>query len=236
MLTSALTDMAGESKTPTPKKGAKQLCAPKTACPETLVAISEISLEEDSGWRPIDPNRVRELKDAFVRGEYGQNLLRKPSLLWFSGAPKLSTNGLGRLADGKATFAALKELQIEYQQHLEKDTLEDDTYSETLIRAFTDGVDVMAIEFEDDDDCLVLAWATGAHDLESNKYKASSLKDIVSVAQKYRVRQPGGSWQATQTALERIYGPKRRMWGSTVWSSRLRCWNLKSWKHWSSRS
>ena len=203
---------ASKKDSATPKKGAKQSCAPKTTCPSTFVQIDEISLEEDSGWRPIDPRRVQELKDAFLRGEYGQGLLRKPSLLWFAGKGKLSSNGAPRLADGKATFAALAELKTEYKKHVEHASLEEDTYTETLIAAFVDGVDCSAIEFEDDDDCLVLAWATGMHDLESNKYKASSLKNIVDVAMKFRARQVGCSWAATQVALEGVYGAKRRMW------------------------
>ena len=182
-------------------------------CAEHLVDIDEVSLEEDSGWRAIDPARVQELKDAFMRGEYGQNILRKPSLLFWQGAPKISAkDGKILLADGKATFAALKALRTEYHSLEEsEEPLEEDAYSETLVRAFTDGVDCAGIEWDDDDDCLVLAWATHAHDLESNKYKATSLKNLVSVALKYKARQPGGSWSQTQAALEQVYGTPQRM-------------------------
>ena len=123
----------------------------------------------------------------------------------------MSSSGLSRLADGKATFAALKQLLEEYQQSLADDTFKEETYSEKLLEALLDGVDCSAIEFEDDDDGLVIAWATAAHDLESNKYRASTLKDLVAVAALFNKRQPGGSWEATRLTLERVYGPRRRM-------------------------
>ena len=65
---------------------------------------------------------------------------------------------------------------------------------------------------EEDDLDLPIAWATAAHDLESNRYRAASLRDLVAVAERYRARTPGGSWQATQTQLENIFGSRRRMY------------------------
>lgn len=55
------------------------------------------------------------------------------------------------------------------------------------------------------------AWAAGIHDVESNRYKATSLKDLVEVANRYRKKAPGGSWKAVQDMLEQVYGAKRRM-------------------------
>ena len=66
-------------------KGRKQTAAPKTATESTLVALEDISIANDSGWRAIDRARVDELKACFERGEYGQNLLRKPSILQYVG-------------------------------------------------------------------------------------------------------------------------------------------------------
>jgi hypothetical protein len=45
--------------------------------------------------------------------------------------------------------------------------------TESLHEALHSGVDVSVIEFEDDDDDLLLAWAAAAHDVDSNKYRAS---------------------------------------------------------------
>ena len=55
------------------------------------------------------------------------------------------------------------------------------------------------------------AWAAGIHDVESNRYTATSFKDLVEVANRYRKKAPGGSWKAVQEMLEQVYGAKRRM-------------------------
>ena len=41
--------------------------------------------------------------------------------------------------------------------------------------------------------------------------QASALRDLVAVAQRFRAREPGGDWPATQRALEAYYGKGKRM-------------------------
>ena len=127
----------------------------------------------------------------------------------FGDAPKLAASGQFRLADGKQTFAALRELRDEWTSATDAD---EPMFTQSLIDVFETGVDCQTVEFEDDDDDIVLAWATSSHDLESNKYKPSSLRDMVEVARRYRLRVPGGSWTDVQAKLETIYGQKKRMY------------------------
>ncbi len=185
---------------------------PKTVVASAKVLINDISISEDSGWRPIDRNRVEELKLMFEEGQYGMNLLRKPSCLQEVGHMLTSSHdGLLKLADGKHTVAALSELKCKYDSLGEEEqaALE---YTENLVRALTEGIDISFIEFPDWDDDVTFAWAVGCHDLEANKYKPTTLQDQVSVVNRYRKRVGGGGWAATQSLLEGLYGKARRMY------------------------
>ena len=62
------------------------------------------------GWvQALDPTRVWQLTEAFRAGDFGVNILKKPSLLEFDQQPKLDAQGARLLCDGKHTVAALKD-------------------------------------------------------------------------------------------------------------------------------
>ena len=88
-----------------PRSGTKQGAAATTVVVSLKVRLCEVSVGADSGWRSLDRNRVDELKAAFLQGEYGQNLLRKPSLLMYIGQPVLCADGLLKIADGNHTLS-----------------------------------------------------------------------------------------------------------------------------------
>jgi hypothetical protein len=54
---------------------------------------------------------VQELKETFLAGDYGLNILKKPSLLYADGSPKCGTDGNRLLCDGKHTIYALQEVK-----------------------------------------------------------------------------------------------------------------------------
>ena len=108
-----------------------------------------------------------------------------------------------KLADGKNTFMALKELQADAMP------TDLETYSSMLVDALTAAVDVSMIEFDDWDDDVTLAWAACIHEESNVKWKPSSMKNLVAVAIRWRTRVPGGSWQKTQVALDELYGDRR---------------------------
>ena len=193
-------------------KTMKQLAAPQTLG-DIVVDLAEISVDQDSGWRDLNDARVSELKACFERGEYGQNLLRKPSVLQFAGGKLKCKDGLLRLADGKNTVRALQELK---QAHDAKrnDALEasDATvYSEALMKVLTEGLSVTVLEFPEFDDDVAFAWAAGIHDIDNNKFQATSLQDLVEVVRRFQKRVPGGRLKETQELLEQVYGANRRM-------------------------
>ena len=47
----------------------------------TRIKLDDISLSEESGWRDLDPIRVKELVSSFLSGEYMQGIFAKPSVL-----------------------------------------------------------------------------------------------------------------------------------------------------------
>ena len=191
---------------PAKRKGEHQAAAPKIVQASFIIKLEEISVASDSGWREFDQRRVAELVATFEQGEYKQNIMSKPAVLSFSGRPVLASDGLRKLADGKHTIMALKECLQKY------DPLSEDQFTDALVKDLDEGVDVSVIEFEEDSDDLLFAWAAAAHDVDSNKYKPSAVKDIVGVATRFKTRVLGGGWVATQKELEKVYGVKRRNW------------------------
>ena len=41
----------------------------------------DVAIDSSSGWREKAPDRIAELKEAIYRGEFGQTILGKPSVL-----------------------------------------------------------------------------------------------------------------------------------------------------------
>ena len=185
--------------------GKKVRVAPRTLQENTTISLDDISVGPDSGWRDIDPTRVTELQTIFEGGEYGETLLRKPSILAQSGQPLRCKDGLLKLGDGKHTIQALLALRASSQPSKLAE------YTEALVTALTIGVQVSIIEFENWDDDVTLAWAVSVHDENSNRFKPTSMQNLVAVAMRFKQRVPGGTWQKTQSHLEELYGKSRRM-------------------------
>ena len=67
----------------------------------------------------------------------------------------------------------------------------------------------MAWEFPDPDPDLYYAYCVQIHDVDSNKYKPSTLFDLAQVALRYRQKATNGTWEATQQVLKTVYGPNK---------------------------
>ena len=52
-------------------------------------------------------------------------------------------------------------------------------------------ISVRALMFPNDDMLLARAWAVQAHEVESNVFRATTIKDQVNLAQSYRENAPG---------------------------------------------
>ena len=75
-----------------------------------VIPLKDISVAEDSGWRPTDPGRIADLRKRFETGECGMGVRAIPSIRTGSDGHKmLSTHdGCFRLSNGKATVNVLK--------------------------------------------------------------------------------------------------------------------------------
>ena len=110
------------------------------------------------------------------------------------------------MLDGKHTFTALAELATEYSTTVEEENDKDEGWAENvtdkkvwstlLVEAFSEGVLVDNIEFSDtEDEDLRVAYCAQAHDEDGNKFKPTSLRDMVGIAHRYKKRVAGGSWE-----------------------------------------
>lgn len=211
----------GPKASPKASKSVKTaaVVTPSATKEKQLVKISDVSLSDASGWRDVSEDRVSELVDTFTNaGLYGVGLLRRPSLVMVNGEVKLDVNGTCLLLDGKHTFHALKRCAELYASAMVDDGDGGDassgppgpTFTPLLVKAITEGVEVDWIEFRDDDSDLRAAYAAQMHDEATNKYKVTSLRDLVMVATRYQKKAPGGSWDHVRDALLAIYGSPRR--------------------------
>lgn len=201
---------AGKTKT-----GAAPNMAPATI--NTIrVALDDISIDQDSGWRDLDSERVSELKDAFKNGDSGLGILAIPSLL----EDKISAiDGRRCLNNGKATVAALKALMDEWKVAFKTEPSADtgvavppdlEWASGQLLAVFEEGLRVDVVRYPSDDRDLVTAWNGLAHDVDSNKYRATTLDLKIRIVNAQRARVAGGDWNLTVKALLAIYGASKR--------------------------
>ena len=195
----------------------QQVIVPKICRERVMMQIADLSVTADSGWRDVSDSRVAELVDCFVtQGLYGVGILRRPQVVQSLGMVKAASDGNAMLLDGKHTIAALQRVSTMYKAvtaaESESEGVGDDTLHLTslLVTAITEGVEVDIVEFTDDDCDLRVAYCAAAHDEATNKYKATSIKDLVDVAVRYRNRATGGSWEVAREQLLKVYGPSRR--------------------------
>ena len=191
----------------------KNMLQPTVLDDSFLMPLMDISVCADSGWRPLDSKRVEALEAAFLRGEYGMNILKKPAVLSADGTTKglkeTGTDGNAVLVDGKHCIAALQEISKRVKADESGDEL---MLSPNLMKVLEEGVLVSVLEFPDaHDDDAILAWCVAAHDSDANQFKQCSIADLVDVAERFRAKQPGGKWKDAQSALEQVYGHGRRM-------------------------
>ena len=168
-----------------PKGQPTATSAPKVVQDVALVKIEDVSVENDSGWRPVDPGRVKELVSLFLSGQYGIGLLRPPSIIQQSGAPKNASDGRQCLSDGKQTMCALAKVKQIYE---DADQCEAHEWTTPLVEALTNCGRVSVVEYPEDDLDLVVAYNVLVHDVDSNKYKSTSIQDMAAVAERFRAK------------------------------------------------
>ena len=152
------------------------------------IAIEDVDLTSESGWRELNPARVSDLLKEWKDGNYGLCIMKEPSIRCVNGKPKMSKEGKLLLADGKHKFKSLCEAKELYGG----DSSDEQNWTAPLVDAMTNGVVCQLQEFPDDDDDIILAFQAAAHDETANKALWTDLKDFTAVAQRYKQGQDQG--------------------------------------------
>ena len=149
-----------------------------------IAPIKEVSVGEDFGWRLVNPARVKELVDAFLRDEYGvTSLLEKLAQFHVCGVGQKSSDGNWALMDGKHAFTALLEISALYDSEEGREKHE---WSPKLVDALEQGGDVSVVNFKDSDADAIRAYVVTMHNQESNKFKTAALQDMAEVAKRFQ--------------------------------------------------
>ena len=102
------------------KKQASQAASPQheDVVGSGRIALHDISLSEDSGWRDLDPEHVVMFVRSIKDGQWGRTQMARPSLrCQLGGEPMLSAiDGKKKLRNGKHIIAALLEVQEEHMK------------------------------------------------------------------------------------------------------------------------
>ena len=172
------------------------------------IKLDDVDVSEESGWQELNAQRVQDLVNEFLLGIYGLKVLKDPMIRCVNGVPKLATSGKAKLGDGKHKSTALKQCQQIYEDANECDQHQ---WSAQLVAVFADGEQVSFVEWPEDDDDLVLAYNTAAHEEGANKAMWSDLKDLANVANRYKAKTPGRLWLDVQKNLENLFPSGKRI-------------------------
>ena len=187
----------------------KAAMAPKILKTER-VRIDSISIEDDSGWRAIDPHRVSSLCNSFKDGEFGMGTLTIPSLRCDQDdTPMLGAHcGCYRISNGKSTVAALHQLFKEWED-AGQDENKVPWATGSLLETFQEGLRVDFLKFQDDDDDINTAWWALQHDEELLNLKKTSIKDKIRVYMIQLSKAQNDKSLAVKNLVD-IYGIKKR--------------------------
>ena len=92
----------------------------------------EISIGDDSGWRPLDLARKQMATGRYLKdGDYKRGILSKPKVMWLCTDYIRCADGRIRLFDGKTTTASLQEIFAIWSTPELKDA---ETWTEELVK------------------------------------------------------------------------------------------------------
>lgn len=148
-----------------PKKQARSIIHP-TELDQVTAGLDEIESGQPSGWRERSDVRVTEMVNSWLIGGYDLTLLKDPALRGVNGKPKTTANGLYIIADGSHKDCALRRLKAIYD---DVDQCDQYVWTDKLVDAITTPIKYRVLEFQDDDDDLMLAYMVAIHEESANK-------------------------------------------------------------------
>ena len=211
------------------------------------VALDSLSIAEDSGWRQLDEERVKELEAAFLEGGYGSTTLAGPSIVYDQGNPLVASDGGSVIYNGKHCIAALKRVREKWLAlagssapvgsaalALVGSPAEDGSTAEAgssapdwltgqLLSVFEKGLLVTKYNFtESYDNLRHQSMQALAHEEDSNKMLHTTLEQKARVANAYFER-CGRDWAAAQRRWCKGWGKRKRApsFGGSPWPATL---------------
>ena len=183
------------------------------------VPIDGISVAEDSGWRDLVPERVTELiEDVIKSGDWGSSILAGPKLVVDSHKKRVesSHDGLWILDDGKHIVKALQQVWEEFEETVDTDD-QPAWLDGELLTVFRDGLRVDEVQYPSDDKADRVAIQCLNHEVDQNKYQATSIADKAALVHQFRkkaslVQSPDmlADWADVAKAIVAILGDAKR--------------------------
>ena len=192
--------------------------------------IWDIGVGEDSGWRELDREVVDELKKKIYDGDWGNTSLKGPSILHGQTSVK---DGKVLLNDGKKIVTAVQEVYKENEDKIKSiiakekgeapgqgnnssggvppGQSEDDLpwLAVGLLGIFKDGWLMDGVVYEDNDKTTHIAIMCLSHEVDQNKFQATSVTDKAKLVQ-MMYRQNGSDWSRVKVVLTKTLGAAKR--------------------------
>ncbi len=175
-----------------------------------LQKLSEISVAMDSGWRGVDEDRVTELEQLILDGNYGSTSLAPPSLIAENDKVLLpSVDGGLCLNNGKQMIAALQRVEKTYQSMSPAEREEAPWLVASLVTVFTEGLQLGVYQFPGPYDRLQHQSIQAlSHEGDQNKLFNTTLSDKAKLARAYYHRE-GQDWTKAKDALMGVLGQQK---------------------------
>ncbi len=169
-----------------------------------LFPLSALSVDEsNTGWREKSAQRIAELVETFLMGNFGLTVTCGVQVLETE-----SATGKKLVDDGVSTVSALLQCQ-EIHTASSEHTPCGQAWPSSLLDVFSKGLPCRVVTYADNDDREAReSWNVAKHDEEGNSVRWSSLWQKLNIV-RCRFNRVG-DWNAAQTSLLTLYGPGKR--------------------------
>ena len=156
---------------PTPATVAMFAKGPKIALERIQVKVRDLSLKHPpSGWRDIDDQRTKEIKDLCYSGKMAMNVFGGVVVL----KGETDTDGKMIIDDGLSSGLAWNQMMDEYEANSALCPT-GDVWDPMVIEVFQKGLVVSVGEYPDNDIFYRSAWNAAKHDEQNNKFRQTSV-------------------------------------------------------------
>ena len=189
------------------------MAAPEIVDHGFVIALGDISVGKESGWRPSQQGVQKKFEKEFPTS-YGAGILRIPRVLLKArpstdAGPVFIEDAMGKalLDDGKSTILALNALVSKF----EAGDLPADTCCPNLLEVLrTKKLVVQLVLYATDDALERIAHNAGAHDEENHDYLPTTLQQKIELVNQVKEAVLGGDWALVEKWFVDRYGQTKR--------------------------